>query len=150
MQGPVQRLRWDVDGGNGRWGLLINGEAVDLSVQHSVVVSNTDQVYVQRLTPPPVEVLPQEFALAQNFPNPFNAGTMIRYQLPKASLVEVRLYDMVGQLVRRLVHEQQQAGSYQVVWDGRDSQGRIVGNGVYFYEIRAGKFRALKKMVMTK
>ena len=75
------------------------------------------------------------FALAPNFPNPFNAGTAITYRLPAAGMATLRVYNTRGQVVRRLVEAHQQGGTYRVIWDGLDGQGLRVASGTYFAEI---------------
>ena len=64
--------------------------------------------------------------------------------------VRLRVYDLLGQVVRELVDEWQEEGRYQVTWDGRNGEGAIVANGVYVCELEAGEFRARRKMVMAK
>jgi hypothetical protein len=90
-------------------------------------------------------VQPAEFSLYQNFPNPFNPVTAIGYQLSAVSHVELSVFDLLGQRVATLVNEKQNAGSYQVEWDGR----RFAG-GVYYYRIKVGAFVDIKKMVLIK
>lgn len=82
--------------------------------------------------------LPGRFALEANYPNPFNPATTIAYQLAAAVRVDLVLYDILGQQVRRLVSAEQGPGRYAVVWDGRDTAGRPVASGAYFYVLRAG------------
>ena len=96
------------------------------------------------------QAVPQVYALQQNFPNPFNPGTTIRYSLPQAEPVSLKIYDMAFQVVRHLVNQHQGAGSHKVVWDGLDASGAPTANGVYIYELRASEFRALRKMVLIK
>jgi predicted GH43/DUF377 family glycosyl hydrolase len=93
---------------------------------------------------------PSAFALHPNHPNPFNPETTIRYDLPEAGTVSLRIYDVTGQVVREFVHESQMPGSYRVVWDGRDREGVRVGNGLYLYELRSGSNRAMCKMILMK
>jgi hypothetical protein len=82
--------------------------------------------------------IPAEFALAPNYPNPFNPTTKIRYQLPEAAAVELAIFNVLGQKVRSLVHAQNQtAGFYNVEWGGRDDLGRTAASGLYFYRIEA-------------
>lgn len=83
--------------------------------------------------------LPQQFALQQNFPNPFNPTTQIRYELPEAAHVELTMYNAVGQNVRVLVDETRAAGHHEIVWDGRDAAGNPVSSGVYVYVLRVSK-----------
>lgn len=99
--------------------------------------------------------MPQNFMLAQSYPNPFSlreSATLIRYELAQAQVVPVvlRVYDLLGHEVRRLVKAQQPRGSYRVQWDGRDESGMLVPAGIYFYELRAGDLRQVKKMVVVR
>jgi hypothetical protein len=95
-------------------------------------------------------VLPKEFALKQNAPNPFNPSTSISYDLPKACNVQLDIYNVLGQKVKTLVSGYQEAGSQTIFWDGSNSSGSPVASGVYFYRISAGEFNATKKMMMLK
>ncbi len=84
--------------------------------------------------------LPREVSLRQNFPNPFNATTLIRYTLSavrgRPSAVTLRIYNLLGQEVKTLVDKLQKGGRYEVTWDGKDEEGREVGSGVYFCQLR--------------
>ena len=131
----------------GQWQLLLNEQVIDLRGAGSLAVEPAAVLQVRRLG---ALALPQTYSLAQNFPNPFNPSTTIRYNLKEAGAVSLRIYDVMGQRVRELVDAPQPAGRYQVIWDGRDQRGTSVANGVYFYELRAGEFRALRKMVLMK
>ena len=93
-------------------------------------------------------VLPERVQLQPAYPNPFNASTTLRYALPVASQVELRLYAVNGQLVRRLVRGPQAAGSYQVVWDGLDDGGRHVASGVYFTVLQVGEQRRVGRLAL--
>lgn len=93
---------------------------------------------------------PIQFRLAQNYPNPFNPSTTIQYQLQTRSKVEINIYNEIGQLVRRLVDDFREVGVHSVLWDGKDSQGRVVSSGTYFYQVRAGNFVDAKKMLLLK
>ena len=90
------------------------------------------------------------FRLDQNYPNPFNPGTTIEYQLAQRGNVEIHVYNSVGQLVRTLVSEQKEAGSYSVAWDGKSNIGYVVSSGMYFYQLKAGNFVQAKKMLLIK
>lgn len=79
------------------------------------------------------------FELSQNYPNPFNPTTAIRYQLPKSGSVELTIYNLLGQEIRKLVNENRIAGQYTVQWDGRDETGAAVASGVYLYRLKAGE-----------
>ena len=88
---------------------------------------------------------PLEYFLNQNYPNPFNPTTTIRYDIPKASQVTLTIYNMNGQVVERLVNKKQEPGFYSVNWDARN-----LSTGVYFYQIQAGDFQQVKKMILLK
>lgn len=95
--------------------------------------------------------LPVDYALGDNYPNPFNPSTTITYQLPEAGHVTLRIYDLTGKVVNTLVGEYRPAGYHQVVWNGRDSRSAPVATGVYFYRIVAGKsYTETRKMVLIK
>jgi hypothetical protein len=95
-------------------------------------------------------LLPTEYTLSQNFPNPFNPTTMIRFTLPEISAVELKIYDILGREVTTLLRGEHPAGVYNVEWDGRNQFGTKVASGVYIYRIVAGKFVQTKKMMMLK
>jgi hypothetical protein len=96
------------------------------------------------------EVIPATFTLHQNFPNPFNPITTLRYDLPSNALVTLSVYDMLGREITQLVNTTQQAGFKSVQWDATDSMGRPVSAGVYLYQIQTGEFVQTKKMVLLK
>lgn len=90
----------------------------------------------------------QDFTLYQNFPNPFNPSTVISWQLPVSSDVELIIYDLPGKKVRELVNEKQPAGYYEIVWDGKDDAGKDLASGVYVYRMKVGKNIKSKKMLL--
>jgi len=92
-----------------------------------------------------VTALPKAFALEQNYPNPFNPSTIISYQLPVKSNVELKIYDLLGNEVAALVNEQKEAGSYQVQFDGSK-----LSSGVYFYKLHAKGVALTKKLLLMK
>jgi hypothetical protein len=98
---------------------------------------------------------PPKFALLQNFPNPFNPETWIPYQLAKTVSVTIRIYDQKGRIIRTLDFGNQQAGSYvtkdkAACWDGKNEHGERVASGIYFYQLKAGNFSAVRKMMILK
>jgi len=97
--------------------------------------------------------LPKSFALSQNFPNPFNPQTMIKFDIPvndRAVGVNVSVYDLRGRLIKKLVDEDMESGRYSVIWDGTTEYGETVSSGVYFYRIAAGTFTETRRMVVLK
>ena len=96
------------------------------------------------------ETLPQGFALEQNFPNPFNPFTTLRYDLPEDSFVNITIYDMMGRQVKTLINGLQTPGYKTVQWDATNDKNRPVSAGLYLYTIQAGEFRQVRKMVLLK
>ncbi|MCP4726238.1 MAG: T9SS type A sorting domain-containing protein, partial [bacterium] len=97
-----------------------------------------------------VALLPDEFGLADNYPNPFNPVTRIRFQLPMASHVTLKIYNILGQEVATLVNRDMTAGFKYIRWNGTNNFGKRVASGVYIYRIEAGNFKMSKKMTLIK
>ncbi len=98
-----------------------------------------------------VPLVPTEFDLLQNFPNPFNPETTIRYNLPAASPVKLEIFDVLGRKVRTLVNaDRQNPGYHTVLWNGRDDRGRPAASGVYIYRIVSDKQSLSRKMILMK
>ncbi len=93
---------------------------------------------------------PSSFALWQNNPNPCREFTTIKYQLPKSIHTTLRIYNVTGQLVKTLVNEEKESGTYAVTWDGKNNKGRTVTNGIYFYKLTAEDFTSAKKLFLMK
>jgi photosystem II stability/assembly factor-like uncharacterized protein len=89
--------------------------------------------------------IPGNYALHQNFPNPFNPATVIRYEIPEQSYVKLTVYNVIGKEIVTLVNEVKQAGNYEAVFDGTD-----LPSGVYFYTLKSGEFKETKKMILMK
>ena len=99
------------------------------------------------------QTLPTSFRLFQNYPNPFNRTTVIDYQLPmhNAQLtVSLKIFNVMGEEIIRLVSEEQSAGSYRVEWHGKDEEGKEVASGIYFYQLRWGSENLVRKMLFMK
>lgn len=89
--------------------------------------------------------LPKDFALAQNYPNPFNPSTIIEYQLPKVSNVNLKVYDILGNEIVTLVNENKAAGVYEIEFDASR-----LSSGIYFYQLITDNFSNIKKMTLIK
>ncbi len=94
--------------------------------------------------------LPSQFMLQQNYPNPFNPTTTIAYELPRDGHVTLSVFNLLGQKVATLVDREQKAGKQMVQWDGRDENGRSVGNGIYLLRLEMGEYSLMKKMTLLK
>ena len=94
--------------------------------------------------------LPEVFALHNNYPNPFNPITNIRYDIPEASDVRIDIYDIVGKKVKTLVSKQHQPGRYKIQWNATNEFGSAVATGMYIYKIQAKDFVSVKKLLLMK
>jgi|WetSurSiteA1Bulk_404760.scaffolds.fasta_scaffold01637_4 hypothetical protein len=112
---------------------------------------NSPYSLVASCTPSPVSVgnnngeIPKEFKLFNNYPNPFNPVTTIKFDLPKDVQVNLKIYDVLGKEVTVLVNEIYKAGSYQISFNGSG-----LASGIYFYKINAGSFTDIKRMILIK
>jgi hypothetical protein len=93
---------------------------------------------------------PESFGMEQNFPNPFNPSTTIRYVLPKPAHVKLTIFNLLGMKVRTLVDSFQKAGEHSAVWDAKDNQNNPVASGVYFYRLTTADFNQQKKMMLLR
>jgi hypothetical protein len=93
---------------------------------------------------------PDNFHLAQNYPNPFNPSTDIQFSISQTEQVKLTIYNLNGQIIRSLLNEKKQPGTYKVNWDGRDSHGNKLTSGTYFYSLEAGQFKDSKRMILLK
>ena len=88
---------------------------------------------------------------ATNYPNPFNPSTVISYNLPESGFVEILIFNLLGQKIKTLKNEEENYGyNKKVIWDGTDKNGKSVPTGIYFYQIKAGKYKVVGKMLLTK
>lgn len=93
---------------------------------------------------------PSEFVLEANYPNPFNPTTTINYQINKPGLVNLAVYNVLGEKVKTLVNRHNTAGRYDITWNGTDDAGRVVSTGVYFYRLEMGDNIEMRKMMLIK
>ena len=97
-----------------------------------------------------VKLIPVQYSLQQNFPNPFNPSTEIRFNLPSDGFVNLEVYNLTGQKVKTLESRNMQPGYHSVIWDGTNYAGEKVSTGMYFYMIQTDKFHNTKKMLFLK
>lgn len=119
--------------------LDINGKSSDVDIHTNNLVKNASAEFNQ------INLKPSEYSLSQNFPNPFNPTTYIKYALKDNCGVILKVYDILGRQIAILINEYQEAGFKVVHWDASD-----LPSGIYFYKLIAGKFVQSKKMLLLK
>jgi len=95
-------------------------------------------------------IISHNFKLSQNYPNPFNPETTILFSIPEESKVELAIYNVLGQKIRDLIHQNYQTGEHTVKWNGRDDTNKIVNSGIYLLKIKAGEYTDILKMTFMK
>jgi hypothetical protein len=91
-----------------------------------------------------------EYILFENYPNPFNPSTTIRYSIPRSSFIQISIYNSIGEKIYSLMNSDQNAGTYEVVWNGKSENGIQVASGVYFYELKTSEVTKVQKMMLLK
>jgi len=116
-----------------------------------------DDIEVYTLNPTDVKeqvtaaLVPAKWELAQNYPNPFNLNTNFSYSMVEPGNVKLTIYNINGKVVINLSNQYQAAGNHEISWDGRDNTGKIVGSGVYLYQLEVkDKYFNTKKMILLK
>ena len=94
--------------------------------------------------------VPSTYALFQNYPNPFNPITTISYELPEKSHVILRVYSVMGSEICTLVNEEKSVGQYEAAWNAQDQYGKQVSSGIYFYQLKAGDYSEIRKMLLVR
>ena len=124
---------------------------VDLNVD---VYGENEQMSVGNATVYDAPAQPTEFGLAQNYPNPFNPTTTIDYNVAANGYVSLKVYDVMGRLVKTLVDNQWtaagQTSGYSVTWNGLDDSGQKVSAGLYIYRLQSGSMSTSNKMILLK
>lgn len=105
---------------------------------------------ITRVNSSDIKVVPNKYALQQNYPNPFNPTTEIRFDIPETGLVNLSVYNMLGQRVKTLKSGIVEAGYYSIIWDGTNDVGSQLASGMYFYSIQLANFQSTKKMLFLK
>ena len=97
-----------------------------------------------------VALIPKEFSLGHNYPNPFNPSTTIPFTISEPGLAVVTIYDISGREIRQILNESLRSGFYSTIWDGKNSNGVPVSSGVYYYGLKTKTFNSFKKMILIK
>lgn len=149
--------QWSLSSGSTGVDLIVKGKPIDMRASQQIQISDPESPVRLRLQPADAVLLPKVFALYQNYPNPFNPTTHIKYDLPRDAHVVLKIYDAIGQEIRTLKDEVENAGFKSTVWNATNGAGASVASGVYFYRIEAtsvadpGKpFVDIKKMMVVK
>jgi hypothetical protein len=96
------------------------------------------------------QALPTDFALLKNIPNPFNPETKIQFSLSRPARARLSIYNLLGQQVALVFDAPASAGHYEVLWDGKDKNGRSVASGVYFYRLEVADQAQTRKMLLLR
>ncbi len=127
--------------------LKLKNKEAKFDVDGTVTLNDNSEIALAKAS---VRQIPTQYELSQNYPNPFNPSTTIKYALATDSRVSIHIYNMLGEKVRTLVNSQQEAGYYNVQWDGSNDYNQKVSSGIYIYRLEAGSFVQTKKMNLIK
>jgi hypothetical protein len=139
--------------GKGYW-VKVNqsGKLILASSQGMISASNRIRIMPREELPPaapddnePLSVIPKTYALEQNYPNPFNPATSIRFALPKSSYVTLKVFNLLGQEVAALLHQQLSAGYHEAMWEASNTP-----SGMYFYRLQTNEFTQTRKLLLLK
>ncbi|MCK4654783.1 MAG: T9SS type A sorting domain-containing protein [Candidatus Cloacimonetes bacterium] len=95
------------------------------------------------------ELIKPEYSLS-NYPNPFNPGTKIVFNFPEEGNVKLEIFNIKGEKVKTLMDCYMSPGRSEMIWNGKDDNGKTVSSGIYFYKLKAGKYEKTKKMILLK
>lgn len=123
-------------------------DAVDLASSPNAMPQDAYFFTIEVTGVEETEALPTEFKLLQNTPNPMHDRTEIRFHVPFTIHVTLRIFDTSGRSIRTLINESKEPGYYSVNWDRRDASNKVVPSGIYLYELSAGDYKCVKKMVV--
>ena len=124
---------------------IIANSPIDYSTEGRV-----EDTYETAVPTKKIARVPAQFSLLQNYPNPFNPETTILYQLNKGTMVTLKIYNTVGQLIKTLVEKTQAGGIHSINWDGRDEFGMDVASGVYLYQLKSENASEKRKMLLVR
>jgi beta-glucanase (GH16 family) len=124
-----------------RLGFDIGVSSDDVFIDNVLLSNGTLPIYVDEKNNSSIS----SFQLFQNWPNPFNPSTIIKYSVPKTSQVQIKVFDVLGEEIETLAKEEKPAGTYELNWNAAN-----LPSGIYFYQLKAGEFINTKKMILLK
>ena len=138
------------------WLVLDNGSSLQLTEEESLALA--DDIKTARLIVSNREYLseeanvnlPLQYSLKQNYPNPFNGATSISFAIEKPGVINLGVYNIIGQRIKTLVNTEMGVGEYTITWDGTDEYGADVASGIYFYRMTADEYVRCRKMLYLK
>ena len=99
---------------------------------------------------PNTRTVPERYTLSQNYPNPFNPSTVVTYSVPERIRVTIEVFNILGQKIATLFDQEQDPGVHSISWVAQNSDGQVLGSGVYFLRMQAGTFSQVEKMIFMK
>jgi PKD repeat protein len=137
--------------------LVANTDTVNVANGSWMIVASDGEFFVESNFGNPMELLingsaliPDQYSLNQNYPNPFKNFTTISFDMPENQKVKIRIFDVRGRMIRTLINEDQSAGFKSILWDGKNEDGDEVSAGVYFYQMYAPSSANFKGITKTK
>jgi len=147
----VATIKWNIQSGETKGFTLTDGKG------NPIVAMNGTGTYQMNKVPSMLGIAvvngadkPKEFALSQNFPNPFNPTTQFTVSLPQTAHLEVGVYNVLGQKVATLANDMREAGTYSITWNSNSDAGMTASSGVYFLKMTAGNFTSVRKIMLMK
>ena len=126
-----------------------DGSATEAALTDISMISFGDQTTHAGSAQPFGQQLAETFILRQNYPNPFNPATTIEYEIPSPGWVDIRIYNLNGQIVKTLRSGYSQSGTHTLTWNGEDDDQRRASGGVYFFEMRYNNIVQTKKLLFV-
>jgi hypothetical protein len=126
---------------------------IDINNDGHIEMITTTQIIGRSATPVAIKSLPlskQSNVSLQSYPNPISSIAKIDYNVPKAGVVNISIFDASGRLVRRLVEERKSAGNFTATWNGKGDNGEALASGEYYYDVKIGDVGAMKKVILMK
>ncbi len=120
----------------------VTGPGFDYAtIKYSQTPTSVDQIS---------SAIPENYSLSQNYPNPFNPTTTIKYSIPEISIVELKIYDILGKEIATLINEEKLPGNYEIKFNAEMRNGKTLPSGIYFYRISTSKYSSVKKLQLIK